>query len=370
MSEIALVTWDGGGNATVALEIGRALRAGGHHATILGPGSIRMRVECVGLSFREIGVAPPVDARDRLAYLLQVTEGTNTMIDDLHRLVEHSDAVVIDCNLSWALESRLDRPSAALVHTAIGLYVPVWQAVIDAANARRGGNGLRPLAAAMDAWAEPDLLLVAALSEFDRPLPPSDLRPVYVGPILSSQSTNGQSPVIRRDDPRPQVLISYSTDGLQNGPDRLQRALDALAYLPVSVLASTSGLFSPTRLRVPANAVVVEYLSYESVLASVDLAVCHAGHGTTMAALTHGIPLVCVPGLGRDQEPIAARVQELGLGIALGRDASSSDIGDAVAIILADKHYGERARDFARRTGAPDGARRAAVEIGRLLPAP
>jgi len=31
-----------------------------------------------------------------------------------------------------------------------------------------------------------------------------------------------------------------------------------------------------------------------------DLVITHAGHGTLMRALSHGLPLVCLP-MGRDQ---------------------------------------------------------------------
>jgi hypothetical protein len=33
---------------------------------------------------------------------------------------------VIDCNLNWTLQSRVARRTAVLVHTALGLYLPVW----------------------------------------------------------------------------------------------------------------------------------------------------------------------------------------------------------------------------------------------------
>jgi MGT family glycosyltransferase len=166
------------------------------------------------------------------------------------------------------------------------------------------------------------------------------------------------------------VLISYSTDPLQNGPGRLQTALDAFDGLPVTVLATTSGIFDADQLIVPSNAVVLDYLPHDSVLETADLVVCHAGHGTTMAALTHGVPLVCVPGLGRDQGPIADRVSELGLGIALAHDAGTRPIRDAATRILADDGYHERARDFAHQTGQPDGAENAATELLTLLHEP
>ena len=105
-------------------------------------------------------------------------------------------------------------------------------------------------------------------------------------------------------------------------------------------------------------------------MVAVALVICHAGHGTTMAALTRGVPLVCVPGHGRDQEPIATRVSELGLGIALPRAASARMIRDAARAILADGGYRARARDFAQLAGQPDGAQRAADELLRLFDEP
>ena len=193
---------------------------------------------------------------------------------------------------------------------------------------------------------------------------------MYVGPVSAWQSQGSVSISLPPPRGRRRVLISYSTDRLQNSPERLQAALDALASLPVDVIASTSGAFAATRLRVPANATVLGYLPHDSVMASVALVVCHAGHGTTMAALTHGVPLVCIPGLGRDQEPVATRVSELGLGGALERDASAHTSRGAAKTILADDGYLVRARDFARRTGPIDGAQRAAHELLALLDQP
>jgi UDP:flavonoid glycosyltransferase YjiC (YdhE family) len=138
---------------------------------------------------------------------------------------------------------------------------------------------------------------------------------------------------------RARVLISYSTESHQSSPHRVQTALDALAGLPLDGLATTSGAFSTAPLRVPGNATVLDYLRHGSVIATVELMVCHGGHGTTMAALSCGVPLICVPGLGRDQAPIAARVSELGLGIALDSEARTRTIRGAVMAILADHHY-------------------------------
>jgi UDP:flavonoid glycosyltransferase YjiC (YdhE family) len=370
VSEFTFVTWDGGGNVAVASAIAVELRARGHHVTIAGPRSLEHSVGQLTVGYVELGILPPRNPKHRGAYLLDVAQGTDSMLDRLRRLGENTDVLVIDCNLSWALQSRLASRTAVLVHTALGIYLPVWQEVLDTANARRNARGLAVLAPAADSWAWPDLLLVVSSAQFDRPLRPGRLHPVYVGPV--------SAPLLRKPDPsatlpssgRRSVLISYSTDALQNTPGRLQTALDALADLPVAVIATTSGAFARHRLRVPPNATVTGYLPHDSVIGDVALVVCHAGHGTTMAALVHGVPLVCVPGIGRDQEPIATRVSELGLGVAVRRDATAAEIRDAATTILSDHGFVERARAFAQQAGTSDGAQGAASALLGLLDAP
>jgi UDP:flavonoid glycosyltransferase YjiC (YdhE family) len=324
-------------------------------------------VEPLALRYAELGIMPPDDPEQRLSYLLDVAQGTDTMLAELGRLTASADALVIDCNLSWALQSRVARRTAVLVHTALGIYLPVWQAVLDTANVQRAARGVPPLAAAADAWARADRLLVASIAHFDRPVPVGRLRPIYVGPVSGQWRRRAGSVAIQPACGRPRVLISYSTESLQNSPQRVQTALDALSGLPLDVLATTSGAFNPGRLRVPGNATVLDYLPHDSVMATVELMVCHGGHGTTMAALSRGVPLVCVPGLGRDQAPIAARVSELGLGIALDSDPRTGTIQDAVMTILADHRYRSRAQEFAHRTGQPDGTRHAATELLAML---
>jgi UDP:flavonoid glycosyltransferase YjiC (YdhE family) len=362
------VTWDGGGNVSVALAIARALVERHHEVTMLGPASLRGPIEDNGLGFAELGVRPPPDSSSRSEYLVEVV-GSTRLAAGLHSLIAElqPDAVVIDCNLSWALEASIAAPAAVLVHTALGLYLPVWQPVIDAANRSRKAAGLATFKPAAVAWSSREALIVASLLDFDRPPNPLPANAVYVGPV-GRTSRNGMSNAAASEpSPLPLVLVSYSTDRLQNSPERLQKALDGLADLPVSVLATTSGTFEPERLSVPPNATVLDDMPHDQLMPIAQVAVVHAGHGTTLAALCQGLPLVCVPGLGRDQDPIARRVAELGLGLALGHDASAREIRGAVKAILDDRTYGQRARAFKRRCGDPSGASAAADALERIL---
>jgi MGT family glycosyltransferase len=166
------------------------------------------------------------------------------------------------------------------------------------------------------------------------------------------------------------VFVSYSTDPLQNSPERVQRALDALEDLPVRVVASTSGVFDPAQLSGPENAVVAEYVPVDELLAEAAIVVSHAGHGTTLTALCHGVPVICIPGIGRDQLPIADRVAELGLGVALSQDATSSDLRRAVTEVLEDASFQGRARAFQQQYGPLSGVAGAAAGLLNMVALP
>src|SRR5947209_4025953 len=103
----------------------------------------------------------------------------------------------------------------------------------------------------------------------------------------------------------PLVLVAPST--AQDPEHRLLRAaLAGLAGEPVRVLATWNRrpIYEP--LVVPANARLVEWVSYSRTMPRCAAVVCHAGHGTMVRALACGSPVVCVPHAG-DMAENAAR---------------------------------------------------------------
>jgi UDP:flavonoid glycosyltransferase YjiC (YdhE family) len=89
--------------------------------------------------------------------------------------------------------------------------------------------------------------------------------------------------------------------------------------------------------------------------------VSHGGHGTAVAALAHGVPLLVLP-LDRatDQPWIGAAVQRAGVGRRLSRSARPARIRAAVEELLADgPHRGAAAR-MGERARALDGRTRGA----------
>jgi len=171
----------------------------------------------------------------------------------------------------------------------------------------------------------------------------------------------------RADDPTPLVLMSFSTGFEQRNVVKLQSGLDALAELPVHVVATTGGIVEPSELSVPPNAFVVNYAAHDPIMERASLIVTHGGHGTAMRALRHGVPMVVIPGLAGDQPFVAAAVDEWGAGRALPGDAGADAIRAAAGEVLGDPSFRREAQRRAAALAGIDGASHAAIEIEALL---
>ncbi len=89
----------------------------------------------------------------------------------------------------------------------------------------------------------------------------------------------------------------------------------------------------------------MESAPHSKVFPEADLVITHAGHGTVMRALSHGLPLVCLP-MGRDQNDNAVKVKHHGCGIALSSKAGAGKILKAVQRILTENAFKEAAVSF------------------------
>jgi UDP:flavonoid glycosyltransferase YjiC (YdhE family) len=163
----------------------------------------------------------------------------------------------------------------------------------------------------------------------------------------------------------PLVLVAPST--AQDPEHRLLRAaLAGLADEPVRVLATWNRRPVHEPLAVPANARLVEWVSYSRTMPRCALVICHAGHGTMVRALACGSPLVCVPHAG-DMAENAARADWAGVGVRLPwRLLSPATLRLAVRRALARPSLAARAHELAASTAVGDGAGRAAELVEEL----
>jgi UDP:flavonoid glycosyltransferase YjiC (YdhE family) len=157
----------------------------------------------------------------------------------------------------------------------------------------------------------------------------------------------------------PLVLVAPST-----AQDRHHRllcaALEGLAEEPVRVLATWNRRPLPGPTKVPANARMVEWVSYARTMPRCDLVLCHVGHGTMVRALASGAAVVACPVAG-DMGENAARLAWAGAGVRLPwRFTTPGGVRLAVRRALAEPAIAARVGELAAWAREHDGAERAA----------
>lgn len=168
----------------------------------------------------------------------------------------------------------------------------------------------------------------------------------------------------------PLIVVAPST--AQDPDCRLVRAaLDAFADEPLRVLATTNRHHPAEPLPpVPANARVVEWLSYSQAFAAADLVICHGGHGTICRALGAGVPVICCPAVG-DMTENGARVAWAGAGLMLPwRLLGAASLRATVRRLLSEPGFAFRAGQIAAWSRKNDGSERAAELVERLAASP
>lgn len=376
MARFVFPTWYGAGNQVPAIGLAQELAARGHEVCFAGYRSQRARLEAHGFEFTLLRRAdagyradePP--ERVMAALLDGVWACPEHLADVADLLAGRCDALVVDCMMFGVLAAieTTRMPTAVLVHSAPGALLPPGGAgealMLGPVNEVRRAAGRPPVANLWQAWA-PFLTVCASIPDLDPQPAPPPLR--YVGPVFERTAPSGWRSPWRADDTRPLVVASFSTGPAWDQTSRIARTLDALADTArYRVLALTSQA-DVGGLRAPENAVLLPYLPHAEVLPEAAVTVTHAGHGTVAAALAHGVPLVALPNPAADQPALAARVAELGAGLALdGESATVPDIADAVAAVLGDGSHRAAAAKLAETIAATPGAAGAADLVERL----
>jgi UDP:flavonoid glycosyltransferase YjiC (YdhE family) len=163
----------------------------------------------------------------------------------------------------------------------------------------------------------------------------------------------------------PLVLIAPST-AQDSQHTMLQAALRGLAHAPVRVLATYNRRLPARSLPVPANARVVDWVSYSRTMPHCDVVVCHAGHGTLVRALACGCAVVACPAVG-DMNENAARLDWAGAGVRVPRRFITPRVLRlAVERALEDDSIRVHAREFSDWAQSHDAGATAAQLLERL----
>ena len=348
-----MMTWDGGGNFPPQRSLIRALIARGNEVFVLAHDTQKEAVQHDGAVFVRLDSVVQIDIaaiKDDSEVLAHVFAADGFGID-LHVAIERlaPDALLIDIALASALRVAAEQmiPVAAF---CTGPYAFFERTPFLAA--------LRPV---LD---QCSVILGQGYRQFDPVAsPPANL--VHVGPMRPADS---DAPAfVRRRPDRPLLLVGLSTTQQHQGP-LLQRLCDALGRLDVEGLVTTGRALAPESLHAPPNVTVVRHASHDLVLAEANLLITHAGMGTVLAGLAHGVPMLCLP-MGRDQPLNAERVAELGLGSVLQPDASIEALKTEIVRLLADDAMKSRCQIFSKGVSSHPGVEAAAELIERLTSA-
>lgn len=387
--------WEGGGNVTPLLGVARALIARGHEVTVLGDPTIQEEAEHTGCRFTPWRTAPHRTSLRTEEDLLRDWETKNPLeglrnyrdkliagpagryaadtLDAIDSLAP--DVVVSEYTIFGAFMAAEKRglPVAGLVpniwpmptvgappfgpgflpaRSPLGrlrdaffrrMVVRIFDQAVPLLNQTRRQLGLAPLRTFFESLqrAEAFLVLTSAAFDFTSPYVAANVR--YVGPILDDPDWVAPwTPPWSPQSQDPLVLVGFSSTFQNQGPV-LRNVVKALSGLPVRALVTLGEMLPGAEVQSSGSVVVVRSAPHREILKNAAVLVTHCGHGTTMKALTAGVPMVCLP-MGRDQDDTAARVVHAGAGLRLRPSASVKTIARAVQRVLADESFRASAR--------------------------
>jgi UDP:flavonoid glycosyltransferase YjiC (YdhE family) len=364
---LIVATNEGGGDIQPLLAIAAGLLARGHRVTAFGDAAVPPKMDPLGIStivappelslgaaigdrFREVGHLS-LDAqvawlRDRQ---IAWAERLAPAIEDAAR-AEQADVVVGGLLGSGAIGRAASRLGLPWVGVNSTFYIgpePPRPLAVD----------FGPFATIFEQLLGPNLdratlVLHASDQGFDLGFDGLPAHHRYVGPLWWDPP--GEVPGYLDEPGDPWALVSLSSHTQDDLPIA-RAALAALESLPVRTLL-TAGAHAHADLGpLPANARVVGFSPHAAVLERAALMVSHAGHGSAMRALWHGVPMVLVP-WGRDQPGVAARAEQLGVAAVVPRsDLTTESLEAAARRVLADRSVAERLAAISRKLRAHDG---------------
>ena len=354
MSTVTFVTWDGAGNVPPALAVAAELQARGHIVDVLGHDSLATAAAAAGVPFSSFPNARQWDAArpaGPIAMLRMIGDRTMGRDAVAHARRHQADLVVVDCLLFGVMKviGEEGLPYVALEHVCDGFV----------REAARGpfGVGLRlkrlhPLELIDGAMAR----MTMTIPELDRGH--GDV--THVGPVVRGAPSRASEPT---------VLISLSTYAYPGMQKVWQRALDAVDGLDVRVVATTGPQIDPGDLRAPQGVEVHRWLDHTSLLPEMTTVVCHGGHGTTAAALAHGVPVLALPlDPSGDQPFLGESLEALDAGRRLGKRAKPAAIRASIEALMVDGPHRRAAAQLGESIRNLDGRQRCADLIESLPP--
>lgn len=258
--------------------------------------------------------------------------------------------------------SMLAAERCAIPYASVQIMAPGFVRHDDIAgplNDLRAAHGLPP---------DPDLAFLSRFLVLS-PFPPRYHDPAVAMPAtvqairpVSAEDADGGGlpPGIARERGVPIIHFTLGTAFSSDFRSFFPPVIAAVQALPITLVVTVGWELDPAQFGPrPANVHIARFIPHGQLLRHCALVVSHAGSGTVMATLAHGLPMVLLP-LAADHPLHAARCTALGV----ARQIIVPEMArEAVETVLADPTYrvnAERLRDEIAALPGPE-------EVVRLL---
>jgi UDP:flavonoid glycosyltransferase YjiC (YdhE family) len=372
----------GGGHADPQVPIASAARAAGHEVAFHGTARVIARLRSRGFE----GIGDPDGGSEPPTEILPLVEPDMEREARMFRerfagRFAHARAArMLRLCAEWAADvlvrdesdvgslvaaERLALPHATLLIGAAGglMRAGVLAEPIDALRAE---HGLAP-DPRYEAPAR-HLVLSPFPPSFRDPADPLPATALSIRPVGLEPGGMDVAPAwIAALPERPTVYFTLGTIFNLESGELFERVLAGLRELPVSVVVTVGRELEPAALGPqPANVRVDRYVPQSVLLPHCELVVSHAGSGSVVGALAHGLSMVLLP-IGADQPLNAARCEELQVARVLDPfHATAGDVSNAVSDVLSDPSYRRNAQRLKAEIEALPGPEHALRLLERL----
>jgi UDP:flavonoid glycosyltransferase YjiC (YdhE family) len=327
---ILFAAWPAYGHLLPMVPLIRAAQRGGHDVVVTSGADVTDVIDRLGVTAHRSGVTlaesyarlpndvviselPVEEQADFAARQLFGAGGRDRARDVLELLQTwRPDLVVHDM---MELGSAAAAESAVIPHAVHG-YGPMIPGAADFASAigsaMADGGLVDPVAAVFDS---PYLDICPPGLRGTGPMPWRAVMPLR--PSAGEIDRETELPPELASLPHPDTVYVTLGTIMNQAPDVFRSVIDGAARLPVNLLVTTGPGFDPALLGpVPEAVVTAPFLPQAAVLPLCRAVVSHAGAGTLLGALCHGLPQLCLP-QSTDQPFNAAALLPTGAALAL-----------------------------------------------------
>ncbi len=335
------------------LPLAHAVRERGHEVVVATAEAFRAVVERTGLPLAPAGLSEPAIVREASRRFPEAGAGERglfmfahvaapPMLAGLERHVERwAPELIVHEEGEWA--GPLAAALANVPSVAHGWGSPLW----SEEELRRIDRAITPL------WESHELTPGSPAALFDHlyldPCPPP-LQAPHAAAIrtrrqLRFEAFDGGEPLpswFHRLGRRPAIYVTLGTVPAYNrAPELVATVITALGDEDVDVVVTVGPDNDPRAFDSrPANVRVERYLPQARILSACSLAITHGGAGSTLAALSYGLPVLLVPRGAPSQLRMAKSCVDAGVGRTLADEEISPDrIAADVRALLEDRSY-------------------------------